>query len=167
MHGRFLVRDRQRIGTEGRGCVTVLFGTFCRHRLLEGNHLLGSMTRLDLVRRDRNIRRGWNAGCYRFVNNRFVRPILHRLSTARRSESGLDGEVGFRTNGSDLIVRIGTDKFTRADADPGRGRGTRSLVHLRLGRFAWAASRPPRLDRFWTRHADAGSRNSGGIASFV
>ena len=47
-------------------------------------------------------------------------------------------------------MRIGTDKLSRADADPGRGGGTRSLVHLRLGRFAWrgceAAAAWPVLD---------------------
>ena len=30
----------------------MLFGTFFRHRLLEGNRQLGNMTRLDLVSRD-------------------------------------------------------------------------------------------------------------------
>ena len=86
----------------------MLFGTFFRHRLLEGNHLLGNLTRLDLVRRGRNIRRGWVAGRYRFVSNRFFGQILQSLSRARffrqslqslsrvrRSNSGLDCEVGF------------------------------------------------------------------------
>ncbi|MGO9598697.1 MAG: hypothetical protein ACLP7Q_11980 [Isosphaeraceae bacterium] len=75
-HGSFLVRHLGRIRTEGGGCDTMLFGTFFRHRLLEENHLLGNLTRLDLVRRDRNIRRGWDAGRYRFVSNRFFGQIL-------------------------------------------------------------------------------------------